>query len=446
MIPRKSFAILLLVISSMATTAVAQTQDAARNAASDIQNIVPRRARAQLSQGILQWRLDNLLPDMMREAGLDMWIVIDREDNGDPVSWTLSGGRRSVGFLVFYDAGGEAGIERLRGGFGRIRDIVQERDPRRIGINVSERWRHADGLSATNRERLQQALGDMYAARLVSAEEVVVRWLETRSPREISVYRHVMGVADEIMDEAFSNRVIIPDVTTTNDVAWWVRQRIADLGLGDGFFPTITLQRSDEDIAKYDAPADYFRIDIPPRNLLEAVIRRGDIISSDWGISYLGLFTDHQRVGYILRENEADVPAGLQEALRQAGRLQELLAGEFREGRTGNEILFATLAQAKQEGMRPEVYSHPIGFHGHGAGPSIGREGLFDDDGNQLPTDSGEYRMHYNTAHSMELDIEHAVPEWDGKDVRVVLEQGAVFTEQGVLWLDGRQTEWYVIR
>ncbi len=413
----------------------------------DIYNIVPRRERREIKREILEWRMEHMLPTMMEETGIDMWIIIDQEDNLDPVSWTLVGGmpgQSAARFLVLYNKGNNHGVERIRGGFERIHQIVEERNPETIGINVSQTWRHADGLSVSNKDRLEEALGN-YASRLVSAENLVVEWRLTRSTQELTLFRYVSGITHDLVAEAFSNKVIVPDVTTTNDVAWAIRQKITDIGVYDGFFPTITLQRSDEDISKYDDPADYFRIDIPPRNLLESVIRRGDIISADWGITYLGLFTDVQQVSYVLRKGEDDVPEGLKEALRRGNRLQDILAGEFRTDRTGNEILFATLEKANVENLRPEVYSHPVGYHGHEAGPSIGREGAFDDDGNQLPTRGGDYPMRYNLVHSMELDITYALPEWNGKAVRIVLEEEAAYTKEGINWLDGRQTQWYII-
>lgn len=414
----------------------------------DIINIVPRRQRREIKREILEWRMENLLPNLMEETGIDMWVIIDQEDNLDPVSWTIVGGdpgRSAARFLVLYNRGRAEGVERIRGSFSTIRQIVEERSPETIGINVSKLWRHADGLSVSNKERLEEALGS-HASRLVSAENLVVEWRLRRSPQELNIFRYVSGITHDLVAKTFSNMVIVPDITTTNDVAWSIRQNITDIGVYDGFFPTITLQRSDADIAKYSDPSDYFRIDIPPRNLLESVIRRGDVISADWGISYLGLFTDVQQVAYVLRKGENDVPEGLKEALRRGNRLQDILAGEFRAGKTGNEILFATLDKAKSEDLRPEVYSHPVGYHGHEAGPSIGREGGFDDDGNQMPTRNGNYPMRYNSVHSMELDITYAVPEWNNKDVRIVLEEEAAFTEEGMIWMDGRQTQWYVIR
>lgn len=439
---------IMCVFLIMYVTGDGIAQDYGVGGVQDIINIVPRRQRREIKREILDWRMENLLPKLMEQTGIDMWVVIDQEDNLDPVSWTLVGGtpgRSAARFLVLYNKGRTEGVERIRGSFGNIRRLVEERNPETIGINVSKLWRHADGLSVSNKQRLEEALGG-YESRLVPAENLVVEWRLKRSPQELSIFRYVSGITHDLVAEAFSNMVIVPDITTTNDVAWSIRQKITDIGVYDGFFPTITLQRSDADIAKYNDPPDYFRIDIPPRNLLESVIRRGDVISADWGIAYIGLFTDVQQVAYVLRKGESDVPEGLKEALRRGNRLQDILAGEFQNGRTGNEILFATLEKAKSEKLRPEVYSHPVGYHGHEAGPSIGREGHFDEDGSQLPTERGEYPMRYNSVHSMELDITYAVPEWNNKDVRIVLEEEAAFTEEGMIWMDGRQKEWYSIR
>ncbi len=219
---------------------------------------------------------------MIEDTGIDMWIIIDQEDNLVPdlldTCRRYAKGQTAVRFLVLYNKGNNCGVERIRGGFGGIHQIVEERNSETIGINVSQNWRHADGLSVSNKDRLEEALGD-YVPRLVSVENLVVEWRLTLSPQELTLFRYVSGITHDLVSEAFSNKVIVPDVTTTNDVAWAIRQKITDIGVYDGFSPTITLQRSDEDISKYDDPADYFRVDIPPREIC-LNLSSGEVIPS----------------------------------------------------------------------------------------------------------------------------------------------------------------------
>ena len=407
----------------------------------DIENILPEKEREELTARWAEWRIENILPGMMERTGIDMWIIIDRENNIDPVSASLTGeesNMNGVGFMVLMYK--DKKVERLRGGFRNIAGLVEEYDPNAIGINTSEVWNNSDGLSAALKTRLETALGD-YASRLVSAEDLSNEWLETKTLEQLSVYRHVCGVAHDIIGEVFSNQVIVPDVTTTNDVAWWMKQRMRDLGVGCSFFPTVVLQRSMAEREKYDNPDDDFRIDVAPRQLINTTIRRGDIISIDWGIEYLGLVSDMQSVAYVLKTGEDDVGGGLKQALKNTNRLQDIFLGEFKEGLSANEVWFSSIRKARGEGLRPAIYTHPIGYHGHSGGPSIGSGGTpFE------PLVRGDYPIHYNTVYAVELDCVSAVPEWDGLDVVICLEEEGTYTRDGTYFIDGRQTEWYLIK
>jgi hypothetical protein len=325
--------------------------------------------------------------------------------------------------------------------------IIKERDPQKIAM---DRGKTAD---------LEKAFGE-YASRLVSGKDLQNRWIEYRTPQQIAAYKTIVGITHDILSEAFSNKVITPDVTTTTDVDWWVKQKLHDLGLEDVFGPTVMVWRSLEENKKYGDPESNFNINIPPYCGANTVIRRGDVLSCDFGIQYLGIETDIQQVGYILKKDEADVPEGLKEALRRGNRLQDILASEFEAGRTGNEILFATLEKAKAEKLRPEIYCHPIGSYVYrygikgsvfpkssaDYGPSVGQEGHFDEEGSQLPTRGGEIPLDINTAYAMELDVTYAVPGRSGQDIRIVLEEDVVYTKEGLIFPGGRQTAFHVIK
>jgi Xaa-Pro aminopeptidase len=344
---------------------------------------------------------------------------------------------------MFHDLGPERGVERISVGrsdyqgafdvyrthndsqYVGLRRLIEERDPQRIGINVSDRWNHADGLTHNEYLRLTDALGARYTERLASAEMLAVGWLEAKLPKETDQYRGVMRLAHQVIAEAFSNQVIVPGVTTNQDVAWWMRQRVAEMGLGAWFHPSVNVQR---------------RGGLPQAGPHGSVIERGDMLHTDFGLIGVGFSTDTQHNAYVLRPGETDAPEGLKEGLRQANRLQDLTMMHGPAGATGNEALAGALAQARQEGIDPTIYCHPIGYHGHGAGTPIGMTDYQDG----VPV-RGDYVLRPNTWHSIELNARYAVPEWDGQEVRFALEEDAALLDDGWHWVDGRQTSFYLI-
>lgn len=425
-------------------------QDIGTTNVRDIDNILPKKEQAKVMNEILEWRLENIIPDLMRREGIDMWVTICREYNEDPVYLTLvpepTMAARRTSILIFHDKGEEEGVLRLTGSFygmgtwykaipadrnkdqiENLAEYIKTSNPKKIGINESETWAFGDGLSASFKARLVKALGPDYSSRLVSAENLCVGWLETRSPRELSLYRHICGIAHDVISEFFSNKVIVPDATTTEDVVWWIRQRYAEIGVGAWFQPSVSIIRSKNDAKLYRKN----------RN----IIRRGDLLHCDIGIVYLGLCTDTQQNAYVCRIGENDAPEGLKEALRQANRLQDILLAEHQFGRTGNEVLKSTLDKAKAEGLNPAVYCHPLGIHGHAAGFVVG---LWDrQDG--VPV-RGDYPLYYNTCYAIELNAKYPIPEWDNQEVRMGLEEGGVFTKDGCKFIDGRQTQLFIIK
>lgn len=425
--------------------------------------VLPWRSRVAPVNAALEDRLHNLLPRLMRETGIDLWLVLNREYAEDPVYETLVpepvfAARRTT-MLVFHDRGADedgedGGVELLtvsryplgdpyeaawEGGdeeeqWRGLVEVIRERDPQRIGINVSRHWPVADGLTAGLRDRLEEALREAGApgliSRMVSAEELAVRWIETRTERELASYPHVVSLARGVIAEAFSGRVITPGVTTTDDVAWYIRERFAELDLPIWFQPYVNVQRPGEACTEEQ-----------PFCGVEGTIRPGDVLHTDVGICYLRLCTDTQEMGYVLRPGESEVPAGLRQALAVGNRWQDLLTGEFATGRSGNEILAAALAASEAEGIVASVYTHPLGFFGHAPGPTIG---MWDDQG---PTAvRGDWPLHPMTAYAIEGNVKARVPEWDGQWVQVKLEQSALWSGERVVYLAGRQTEWHVVR
>lgn len=415
--------------------------------------VLPERARPAAVNAMLKDRLDNLLPSLMRETGIDMWLVINREYAEDPVYLTLvpepTFAARRTTMLVFFDRGAEKGVERLtvnrypirgfydaawEGGeldaqWTRLGEVIRERNPKKIGVNVSRDWAFGDGLTHGMHERLMQVLGAPLRSRVVSAQDLAIRWLEQRTALELETYPHIVAIARSVVAEAFSSKVITPGVTTTDDVSWFIRERYAQLGLPIWFMPYVNVQRPG---LACEAATPFCGE--------EGVIKRGDVLHTDVGITYLRLNTDTQEMGYVLRLGENDVPEGLKKALATGNRWQDILTGNFVTGRSGNEILAATRTTSQQENILSSTYTHPLGFFGHAPGPIIG---WWD---NQGPSPiSGDWKLRPNTAYAIEGNVKVAVPEWNGQLVQVKLEQSAVFDGKRVQYLAGRQTAWHVV-
>lgn len=410
--------------------------------------ILPLRERAELEDRWLRDRLDTLVPALMRQHGIDMWVLVAREYLEDPVMATmlnatsLHARRRTV--LIFFDPGGGKPVERLvvnKHGMGdlfapawdmekqpdqwrRIAAIIGERSPRRIALNVSADSAFADGLTHSQHEALVAALTPAQRAKIVPAFPLAIGWLETRTPAEMARYGEIVRVAHAIIGEGFTAAVIKPGTTTNHDLVWWYRQRVSDLGLGSWFHPSVEITRK--------GVPDVIRETAEP-------IRPGDMLRVDFGISYLGLNTDTQHVAYVLRPGERDAPAGLKAGLRASNAVQDAVTSEMRTGDTGNAILARARAKAIAQGLNPTIYSHPIGYHGHAAGSAIGQSE------NQVSVPHGEYRLRPNIAWSIELKATQAVPEWDGQMVDFKTEEDAFFDGSRVTYIDGRQTRFHLI-
>lgn len=417
--------------------------------------ILPMRERAAVIDRWLTTRVQTVLPQLMRRSGIDMWVIISREYNEDPVIRTFlpstwqSARRRTI--LLVYDAGGEHPLETLavaryavgdmfeqawdreRDGeqWARLAQLIEERDPQRIGLNFSETFALADGISRTEYRLFHEVLPERLHKRVVSAEELAIGWLETRTAEEMAVYPQIVRIAHEILAEGLSENVIQPGVTTTNDVAWWYRERIRELKLTTWFHPSVSVQRADQQSLDMKA-------EIASRHD-DDIIMPGDLLHVDFGINYLRLNTDTQQHAYVLRPGETQAPQELRRALARGNRLQDILTAQFVAGRSGNEILASALAVARDEDITASIYTHPIGYHGHGAGPTIGmwdqQEGV---------PGRGDYPLYPNTAHSIELYAETEFDAW-GQPVRIKLEEDAFFDGEDIYYIDGRQKEFWLI-
>lgn len=422
------------------------------------------REQADLQQGWLAERLDTFLAPLMRRDSIDMWIMPMREYAEDPVFTALAGPttfaarRRTI--YVFFDRGDGRGIERLAlGGSSQggvftvlraegiapagarvqraelwgdeqwrlLRLIVEQRKPRRIAVNTSRVFAFSDGITAGEHDALLEALGPQWRKRVVAAERLAVDLLAVRLPGEAEVFADMVKLNWALIDTMFSAKAVVPGTTRPSDLVWWFRQRVNDLGLGTWFQPSVTVQRQ-------GAGADELGDD--------PIIQRGDVLHCDVGLTVLGLNTDIQHMGYVLRPGESDAPAGLKAALARSNRLQDIVLAELRPGRSGNEILAAARARMVVEGIDGSIYSHPIGLHGHGAGPLIGlwdrQEGV---------PGRGDHRVIPDTWFSIELQVAAPAPEWGGQPVRSAQEEDVILGADGVpAWAWRRQTEYHLVR
>lgn len=438
--------ILILTVFLTLTTAYAQT---------NYPLILSMKDRAAVIDELLEDKIQNTLPQLMRREGIDMWVVISREYNEDPVIKTLlpatwlAARRRTI--LIMYDKGADKGIETLavaRYDVGksfkkawdkekepdqwkRVAQIIKERNPQKIGVNTSEYFGLADGLVSTDLQAFKMSLDKNLNKRIVSAENLAISWLETRTAKEMAIYPQICRIAHLIIDEAFSDRVIQPGVTTTDDVVWWMREKIRELKLITWFHPTVAVQRAD--------PESFDHLRAFSKRPEKNVIIPGDLLHVDFGITYLRLNTDTQQHAYILRPGEKEAPAYLKKAFKNGNRLQDIFTGNFKEGKTGNTVLAESRKTAIAEGIKPSIYTHPIGYHGHAAGTTLG---MWDSQGGVPVT--GDYPLHLNTAYSIELNAATYIEEWK-KEIRIMLEEEAFFDASGVNYIDGRQEEMLLI-
>ncbi|MDC0008087.1 aminopeptidase P family protein [bacterium] len=421
------------------------------------QQVLPEIERARVVDEILNERFNDLLPKLMDQADIDMWILISREYNEDPVLRTmlpatwLNARRRTI--LLFYRDKTKNSIEKLavaRYNVGdniesawdkekepnqwkRLTQLIEERNPKKIGLNFSKDHNIADGLDKTDYDEFMQNLPKKMHSKVVSAEQLAVRWIETRTKREMIIYDQLVDITHDIIEEAFSEEVITPGVTTTSDVEWWMRQKVTDLGLETWFHPTVDIQRTSEELVSH-----LYSFSGRPDDL---VIVPGDLLHCDFGISYLRLNTDCQELAYVLKPEEKEAPKFLVDGLVAGNKVQDFLTTNMVKGKTGNEILAKALSDAKAVGLRPSIYTHPLGMYGHSAGTTIG---MWDSQGGVMKDDGENYPLNPNTVYAIELNTTITIPEWK-RDIRIMLEEAGFYGEDGFRYVNGRQTELFLI-
>ena len=416
------------------------------------QHVLSLKERAVVIDQIQKDRLDNLLPQLMDDNGIDLWVLITREYNEDPVVKTLLpptwlNARRQT-ILVFSKNKNAEGITSAaitRYPFGKLipsiwdkekqpsqwqalADYIISKDPKNIGINTSKSFALADGLVKTDYDALMHVLPEAYKSKVVSAEQLAIGWIESRTEREMELYEDLVSITHQIIAEAFSSKVITPGETTTDDVVWWLREKVLSLGLDTWFHPTVDVQRAnDSDLYAFDSKSKF------------DIIQPGDLVHCDFGISYLSLNTDCQELAYVLKPGEKQAPDFLVDALAQGNRVQDIFTNNFKTGVSGNIILKKSLEQGRAEGLRPQIYTHPLGTYGHSAGTTLGMW----DSQNGVAV-NGDYPLHQNTSYAIELNTSVYILEWK-KDIRIMLEEAGFYGSNGFRYINKRQEKLLLI-
>ncbi|HEU4432037.1 MAG TPA: M24 family metallopeptidase [Pyrinomonadaceae bacterium] len=424
------------------------------NGIESLPKLLSQREQLAVRESWLKKRLDTMLLPMMRRQKIEMWIVTNEEFHADPVTAHIAPALPYVGrrdFFIFADRGGDKldrialvryPEEHLNYFFqvlnppGReiattLRRLVEERKPRTIALNIGGGRGATDGLTFEAHKFLTEALGTDYASRFVSAAPLIVEYMDTRLPEEFEHYRTAVAVTDILTRRAFSNEVITPGKTTVGDVRWWFMQQINNLGLDTWFQPDLRIQRQNKEPGKTQQFLSVTEESV--------VIQRGDVIHIDCGVNYMGLSTDWQKMGYVLRPGERDVPEGLKKAMANTNRLQDALFTHIKPGAKGAEIYDATMADMKKLGIEAMIYSHSVGNQGHALGASI-------DFRRASASNSLEPAFREGSYTAIELNTSTPVPEWGSQKVAIMMEDDAYLTSEGMKWFRPRQTAFYLIR
>ena len=417
--------------------------------------ILSMKERAAFIDNITELRVNTLMPSLMKQHNIDMWLLISREYNEDPILKTmlpatwLSARRTTILLFALNEQGNVDAYAIAPYKIGNVftkgwdkkaqpnqwqalNDIIERYKPSNIALNTSTDWGHADGLVLGDYNTLMVNLPSTYKNKIISAEPLAVAWLEQRIPQEIDMYKHIVAIAHAIIAEGFSSKVITVGKTTSDDLVWWFRERVKELKLQTWFHPSIAIQRADSQSFDHE---DSFT-----NGYADNVIQAGDLLHVDFGITYLRLNTDTQQHAYVLKPGETNAPAYLVDALKKGNKLQDIFTSEFSEGKTGNQVLKAAREKAIAQGLKPTIYTHPLGYHGHAAGTTLGMW-----DSQQGVPGDGDYPLHLNTAYSIELNNAVFIKPWN-KEIRIMLEEDAIFDKTGVWYLNGRQTELLLVK
>ena len=383
-----------------------------------------------LKDQCLKERLEIILPQVMEDADVDMWIVASKEYHEDPtfkamVPAEYLTARRITMFAFSKEADGihryslsmpdksVAKFYESKWQFGKedqmvaLKRLIEEKDPKRIALNMSKEFAVCDGFSIGLYQMFKESLGEDIMNKMVNDDLLAMKFMEIRTPTELKLMPEVMSVAHDIMERMYTTDVIKPGITTTNDLEWFMKEEVNKLGLTYWFEPTMDLQRKNGDESRYDS----------------CVIQKGDLLHCDFGLYYMNMCTDTQRLGYVAKDDEDTMPQYLLDGMKVGNRFQDIVRENMIVGRTGNEVFEAAMKQAKEEGIQAMLYSHPCNMYGHGPGPTIG---LFSNQ-NAIPV-KGDVKLSNNTVYALELNVKV-------DDYYYFLEETVALTDDGVNFL-----------
>lgn len=385
----------------------------------------------------LRERLEQILPQVMRESEADLWLHASKEYHEDPIFRALTPAdyptARRVTMFAFVKDGDEviryslsmpdAHLEEFYTPYWKfgqesqldaLKRLLEQYDPQKIAINASANFAFCDGLSMGIYTEWMKALDEKWLDRMISDDHLGIKLMERRTPTELQLLPEVVEAAFSVMNAMYTSEQVIPGKTTTEDLEWFMMQSVKDMGLDYWFEPTMDLQREGE-----------------VKERITGVIQRGDLLHCDFGIRYMNMCTDTQRLAYVAREGEIEVPEDLRNGMKVNNRFQDIVRENMKPGRTGNEVLMAALDQAKAEGIQATLYSHPCNMYGHGPGPTIG---LWNQQ-SAIPI-KGDIELDVNTVYALELNVK--VP-CCGKDYYIYTEETVLLDENGVQFLyEGR--------
>jgi Xaa-Pro aminopeptidase len=399
------------------------------------------RRRWEMQRQIRLDKFEQILPLAMRTADIDMWIVAVKENHREPLWEDLGRGYvTGIGYYVFTDRGGDR-IERAALGpsgymiqqsgaydifaaAATLPAFVKERNPARIGLNMSDEIGPADGLSHSMHQHLVQTLGEPYASRFVSAERLVAEFRSRRVASELVAFGEAAGIAIQLAERALSNEVITPGRTTLEDAAWWMQDQLLARGLG----------------SEFDMPSVYVT---GPEGIVATstnrIVQPGDVLMIDWGVQLMNFGTDVKRVAYVLKPGETEPPASIQNAFDKALAVRDVLKRAIKPGVRADDTMKAMDAALSAAGYgviefnRPNaddktdvVYGfHPVGNTGHDIGPSLTTW-------QPLQT---TFTLHLQHVFAFEYFAYTPIPEWGGKKLRIPIEDDAVLMEHGIQFL-----------
>lgn len=404
-------------------------------------NILSIKERHELHDSILNKRLEKILPYAMKKAEVECWVVLSREYNEDPVFYSLmpskalSAGRYSALLFIrdikkdkvekyicsrshcdvseYYDI---LSVDKGENFLDVISRKIKEKNPKNVALNFSWNMPLSDGLSHSEYKKINEKL-EIFKDKIISAQELVTLWMETRTKKEMDLYENLNYIAHGIINEVFSKKNVIAGYTRTGDLEYLLWQKAIDNGLEVWFSPDVNLQREGG-----------------KNRFITGKILPGDLLHCDYGIKYLDLCTDTQRLAYVKKNSQNDIPHFLKELMKTGNDVQNILSEEFKIGLTGNEILKNTLKKCEENKIKAQIYSHPVGFYGHGAGPAIG---MYDNQ-KKVPV-KGEIKIENNTCYAMELNASKRIPEWNNEEYYAFLEQTIGIIDDEVVYFDGRQ-------